>query len=164
MTIRSKVHQYGNEKESSWPSQFGTGEKGVFHLDNGEVKEGYPPQRHEKFGTPPLVIFDSMPETYHNGACRPVESRKEWERLDKECGTITFGSKESAKPALSEEKKEQMRREEARKDFVEAMHMYRANPKEVKQKLAKRAEQQIERLKKSGLQKPLEQQGVKIHE
>jgi len=28
--IRSKVHNYGNDKESDWPSQFGTGGKGLY--------------------------------------------------------------------------------------------------------------------------------------
>lgn len=165
MTIKSKVHVYGNEKESEWPSQFGTGEKGLFHVDKNtlELKEGYPENPNPKYGEAPIVMFDSMPETYHDAACRPVESRKEWERLDKEYGTLTVGSIDQAKPKVDAFYERKKYKDELRRASKTALDVYRANPKEVRQKLEKQAEEQIKTLKKAGLTKQLKDVGVKVH-
>jgi hypothetical protein len=153
MTIKSKIHNYGNEKESTWPSQFGTGEKGVFHIEDGECKEGYPEPKFERFGTPPMVIFDSMPATYHEAAGRVIESRKEWELTDKQLGTITFSSKEAGKPKIDEANERKKKKQELRKASFEALKAYQQNPEFVKQKVAKQAEIQREVAEKTGIDK-----------
>lgn len=158
MTIKSKVHNYGHIHESSWPSQFGTGEKGTFHInkETGECVEGYPPPKFEKFGEAPQVIFDSMPKTYHQAAMREVESRSEWNALDEIHGTITFGSAKDIKPKVDEANERKRRKEELRKASLEALNMYKQNPELVKQKVAKKAEEQREIAEKAGLTKLIE--------
>lgn len=162
--IVSKIHAYGDEKESSWPSQFGTGEKGVFHVDpeTGETVPGYPPCRDLQFGVAPTVIFDSMPKTYHDGVCREIESRSEWAAADAEAGTITFGSKAEATPKVDEFNAKKAKRAELRKASKTALDVYRANPTEVRQKLEKQGEAQMETLRKSKLVTKLKESGVKI--
>jgi hypothetical protein len=67
MTIRSKIHEYGNENESEWPSKYGTGQSGHFYWDaeKKEFIEGYRPNPNPRYGTAPMVMFDEMPTTYH---------------------------------------------------------------------------------------------------
>lgn len=164
--IRSKIFNYGNEKESSWPPRFGKGGAGRFHLDKttGELKEGNPPPEFEKFGTAPIAIMDSMPKTYHEAAGREVESRQEWERLDKEHNTLTFGSMEE--PKRHTEKGVTRERLEMKKDrrnsALTAMQAYRENPEEIRQKREKEGEKQMQVLKKAGLTEQLKEQGVKV--
>ncbi len=155
--IKSKIHNYGDEKESQWPSQFGTGAKGVYHVDpeTGELKEGYPECKNLNFGTAPTIIFDSMPATYHEKACRVVESRKEWETLDREYGCLTFGSKKDATPKIDEAFEKRKRKAELRQASKTALDVYRANPREVEQRMQKQAEEQETTLRKSGIKKQL---------
>lgn len=88
--IRSKPHIGGHEKESSWPSRFGTGGKGRFHLDdNGVLQEGNPPQKVVKYGEAPYVIQDSIEPYYHPGLCKTVETRRQLYDADRATGTIT---------------------------------------------------------------------------
>lgn len=160
--IQSKVHNYGHENESSWPSQYGTGDKTPMYIDpvTNELKEGYPPlpAYHDKA---PLVIFDSMPAQYHEGACRVIESRREWDRADKEHDCLTFGSKKDAAPIRDEARERKKKKEELRKASKTALDVYRANPKEVRDRLQKQSEEQIETLKKAGLTKQLKEAGVR---
>jgi hypothetical protein len=153
--IKSKIHTYGDEKESSWPSQFGTGQKGIFHVDaaSGEVRTGYPPSTDLKFGTAPIVMFDSMPAEYHEGACRIIESRDEWRAADRYYGNETFGSREEISRITAKGVAEERRRlaEDRRHAALEARTAYRENPTQVEQRLVKEAEQQIETLKESGI-------------
>lgn len=145
--IRSKIHKGGDPKESEWPSKYGTGEKGVFTY--GEV---FKPNN---FGQAPIAIMDSMPKTYHHAACREVESRKEWNRLDKETGSITFASQEEAErntaKRLADEKK--ALKADRRKASSTALQMHRENPKEMRERLAKQREVQEQTAKKAGLDK-----------
>jgi len=156
MTIRSKIHNRGHEKESSWPSDFGTGDTTPMYIDpdTKEVKRGYPPPR-EVFGIAPTVMFDSMPKTYHEGVGREIESRSEWELADKQTGLLTFGSIEEPKrhtaKGVQEERKALAR--DRRKASETAWQAYKENPKEVSQKVAKRAEEQHQTAKKAGLNK-----------
>jgi hypothetical protein len=161
--IRSKIHQYGHKNESEWPSQFGTGEKGVFHHDGEKVVEGTPPPKYEKHGQAPIAIMDSMDRTYHEGACREVESRKEWDRLDKETGSLTFGSRKevSEHTAKARREKERALKQDRRNAALTATRAYRENRKEVKDKLRRRDEEQREVLKKSGLGKHLKEAGIR---
>jgi hypothetical protein len=159
--IVTKIFNYGDEKESEWPSQFGTGEKGVFHVKAGEVVEGYPENINLNFGTAPTVIFDSMPEQYHEGACRKIDSRKEWNKADQESGTLTFGNKAEATPRVDEANARKAKKAELRKASKAALDAYRANPREVRQKLEKQAEAQVKTLKQSRLVNKLKDAGVR---
>jgi hypothetical protein len=153
MTIKSKIHEGGHEMESEWPPRFGTNEGKGFRKVYGEY---YKPNN---FGTAPIAIMDSMPKTYHEGACREVESRKEWERLDKEHGCITFGSQAEAerplKLKLKEEKKDY--KKGLRKASETALQMHRDNPREMAQKVAKQRETQERIAKQEGLDKGIDQ-------
>lgn len=155
--IKSKIHNYGDEKESEWPSQFGTGEKGIFHFnkEKEEIEEGFTPNTNLCFGVAPMVIFDSMPATYHEKACRVVESRKEWELLDRQYGCLTFGSKKDATPKIDEALEKKKRKAELRQASKTALDVYRANPREVEQRMQKQAEEQEKTLRKSGIKKEL---------
>jgi len=160
MTIKSKVHNYGHEHESDWPPMFPQDTSGgSFYWDKETqtFKEGYPPNPNNKFGVAPTVIFDSMPPTYHEGACRTVESRAEWERLDKETGSLTFSSTEEPKKHIAIKTKEEKKalREDRRNASLEAIRKVRANPREINQKFQKEAEKQAEIAKQSGLDKIL---------
>lgn len=163
MTIRSRIHAYGDKNEASWPSIYGTGEKGTFHIDpvTGHAEPGPPPNTNLQFGEAPMVIFDSMPKTYHDGVCREIESRSEWAQADAESGCVTFGSRKDATPKVDEFNARKAKRAELRKASKTALDVYRANPTEVKQKLEKQAEAQIQTLRKSGLVKKLKESGVR---
>lgn len=160
--IKSKIHKYGNENESTWPPMFGTnnGRGGVFYIDKetGETKEGYPPDPNPKYGQAPIAIMDSMPKTYHEAACREVESRKEWNRLDKEHGCITFGSQEEAQRPLKQRIKEEKTdyKKGLRKASETALQMHRENPREMSQKVAKQRELQERIAKQEGLDKSID--------
>jgi len=152
MTIKSRIHEYGNEKESDWPPKYGTRKAGVGYWDKetNSYKEGYPPIR-EKLGQAPSVIFDSMPGEYHQGAGRVIDSRKEWERADKEAGTLTFGSKDQAEPKVDQAFKRQQESRERKKAIRKTLQAWEQSPKEMKQKITKRREIQREVAEKSGL-------------
>lgn len=151
--IVSKTHNYGNENESTWPPRFGTNEGKGFRKVYGEYFEP------NNFGQAPMVQFDSMPKTYHEAAGREVESRKEWQRLDKEHGCITFSSQEEAargtKKGIAEEK--QALKDDRRKASLKALQMHRENPKEMRDKLKKTRELQETIAKKEGLDKGINQ-------
>lgn len=163
--IVSKVFQYGDEKEAEWPSQYGTGEKGVFHIDKetGQATRGYPKSTNLRFGEAPHVIFDSMPKTYHEAAGVMCESRQEWERLDKETNSLTFGSGDEPRRHIEKGVSAEARalKADRRKAAREATRAYMENTKEVQQKIQKRGEEQIETLKKAGLTDELKKAGVR---
>jgi hypothetical protein len=164
-SIKSKIHSYGNEKESSWPPQFPENPKrvtGYIDPETGEFREGYPPNRNNQFGVAPMAIFDSMPPTYHEGACRMVESRGEWNRLDRETGCLTFGSVKEPRKHIEKGNNEQKKalRQDRRRASEEALKMVRANPKEINQKWEKHAEKQAKEAKESGLDTILREKNI----
>lgn len=161
MTIRSKVHIGGHEHESEWPPREPSGEKGRFYIDpdTKELKEGFPPPR-ETFGTAPTVIFDSMPPEYHQSAGRIIESRKEWERADEETGSLTFGSKEQAKPKVDEYRVKHAAKQERLRAAKAAVQAWKADPKQAANKLRRRREEQAATAKKSGLDKIIKDAGI----
>ena len=109
--------QRGNEKESSWPPDFGTGDKTPFHIDRetGTVKKGYP-KRTPKFGKAPAVFADSLNEPfYHHGACKMVDTRSGLRAADRDSGCVTTDRHEPA-----DESPIRRRKEEVRKDLHEA--------------------------------------------
>lgn len=155
MTIKSRTHTYGSEHESEWPPRFPENPRGVVgYIDpkTKEFREGYPPDPNPKLDTAPIAILDAMPPTYHEKACCTVESRKEWERLDRETGALTFGSIEEARRYAKRGIEDENRK--AQRDRIRAAkgarEMVRSIPNEVRQKLQKRAEEQAEIAKKSG--------------
>lgn len=161
MTIKSKIHKAGHEHESSWPPPLdGSNKGGRFYFDRSLQKmvEGNPPDENLKFGDAPQVIFDSMPKTYHEAACRFVESRKEWNLLDKQHGTITFGSQAEAerplKARIQDEKKEY--KQGLRKASLAALQMHEQNPQEMRQRAEKRREAQERIAKQEGLDKSID--------
>jgi hypothetical protein len=167
MTIKSKIHNYGHEHESDWPPRFPENPRGlVGYIDpeTKEFKEGTPPNTNNQFGVAPMVIFDSMPPTYHEGACRTVESRKEWNMLDEQTGSLTFGSMKEPRKHIERGNTEAAKalRADRRRASEEALKMVRANPKEINQKWAKEAEKQAEVAKKSGLKTLLKEKGIEL--
>lgn len=163
MTIRSRVHNYGHEKESSWPPRFGTRDKTPMYIDRntGELKPGYPPPR-EVHDTAPMVIFDSIKEEYHQGVGRKIDSRSEWARADEEAGTLTFGGKEEAAPKVDKANKAKAERVERRKAIRESVQRWQEQPDEMKQLLRKRREEQREIAKKAKLDGLIKEEIKKI--
>lgn len=165
--ITTKSFIYGAEHEASWPPRFPEERRGVvmyYDKEKGEMVEGYPPSKIDRHGVAPMVLFDSMPETYHEGVCRKISSRKEWEFADKQTGKLTFGSIEEprryVKKGVSEgEKLLKADRRQAARAAIEA---YNTNPKEVKQKLQKQAEKQIKVLERAGMTQELKKAIRKI--
>lgn len=153
MTIKSKIHNYGNEHESEWPPQFGTGGSGPMYYckERKCMVEGYPPNPNPKYGEAPQVIFDSMPPTYHEAAGRIIESRREWELTDKQHNTITFGNVKDAKPLVDKANEEKRIKAERRAASLKALQEYKDNPREVSQRVAKKAEEQNRVLEKAGI-------------
>jgi len=167
LSIKSKIFNYGNEHEAEWPPQFpDKNHCGHFYWDKetNTFKEGWPPNPNNKFGTAPTAIFDSMPAQYHERAGRVIESRKEWDRLDKQYGCLTFGSINEPRTHIEKGNKEKQKeiKQDRHRASEEALKMVRANPKEINQKWNKESEKQLETAKKSGLTKLLKDQGVKI--
>lgn len=162
--IVSKIHKYGNKNESTWPPEFGDGKGYSCYIDpeTKEIKEGYPPRKLESDA--PMVIFDSMPKTYHEGVGREIESRKEWELANKQSGQLTFSSKEEpsrhVKKGVEREKKEYEL--DRKNSVIKATQAYRENPKEVSEKVRKKGEEQVARLRKNGLDKELKKRGYDI--
>jgi hypothetical protein len=164
MTIKSRIYQGGSEKEGVWPE--GPKKYGLKYWDaeSQTFKDGPRPNPNKIYGKAPTVIFDSMPKTYHEAAGRYVESRAEWNQLDKETGSLTFGSIEEPRKiqqkAALEEKK--ALKADRRRAAEEALKKVRANPKETRERLSKEAEKQAEIAKKSGLTKLLKDEGIKL--
>jgi hypothetical protein len=158
--IRSKVHIGGHEKESSWPSRFGTLDKTPMYTDpeTGEVKEGYPPRR-EKLGQAPIVMFDEMPTTRHPGVARDISSRKEWKKADREAGTLTFSSKEESQRYEKQGRYEQevALKRDRRNASVTALNEWKRDPRGVQQKVEKKTEAQYEQAKKDGFLKDIKE-------
>lgn len=155
MSIKSKIHNYGDENESEWPPKYGDRGSGVFYYCKQKqcMVEGYPPNPNNRFGEAPMVIFDEMPTTYHEAAGIKVSSRAEWDRLDRETGSITFGSLNEPKKYLDKGRKEEEKqlKEDRRKASLNAYQAYKENPKEVEQRVAKQTEKQLKTLEKSGI-------------
>jgi hypothetical protein len=110
-----------------------------------------------RYGRAPIAIMDSMPKTYHEGIGRHIESRSEWKMADEASGSITFGSVEEPARYAAKGREEVKRaiKQDRRRASETALGKWRADPKEVRQKIQKRAEEQHETMKKSGLTKVL---------
>lgn len=155
--IVSKIHKYGNDRESDWPSQYGTLDKTPKYIDpvTKELKDGYPPAP-EIYEQAPMLKFDTMrnPE-YHESAGRKVDSWQEWKRLDKETGQLSWGSVEEkerhSRKNVEAEKKEL--KDDRRNASLKALQEYKENPQSISDKASKRKLEQEKSAKKSGLTK-----------
>lgn len=117
--IKTRSFQYGDEKESEWPPQFGTNKGGyVGYWDPIEqkMKEGYPPPKIQKFGEAPYVIQDEIEPYYHPSAQCMIDSKSRLKAVDKALGTITTDKKLPPNPSRM-----QAMKKEREKDIREAM-------------------------------------------
>jgi hypothetical protein len=116
--IKTRIFNYGHEKESEWPPRFGTGESGLFHVDeSGEVHEGYPPSRLQIFDQAPYIVGDSISAYKHPATGQWVESRSALKAIDEATGCITTDKYiapdptrfNEAKRKIKEERREELR-------------------------------------------------------
>lgn len=117
--IKTRIFNHGDEKESEWPSMFGTGESGHFYWDEEEnkLKEGFPPRKTNFYGYAPNIIVDSISPYYHPAAEAYVDSRSKLQKIDKTFGTITTDKK------LAPDPREQIERNRRRReDGTRALH------------------------------------------
>lgn len=117
--IRTRLFNYGDEKESTWPPLFGTGGAGLYHYRDGKLQEGPPPSNIKKFGEAPFVIQDTIEPHYHHGACRWTDSRSEINQFDKATGCITTDKRQDVAPYLRA--REKRLADERKKDINQAM-------------------------------------------
>lgn len=92
-TIRSRVFEYGNEKESEWPAKEASGKGGSFYWDKETqtFKEGYPPSNIKRYGEAPAVLSDTLNEPYyHEKAQVWVDSRSALRHADEATNSITI--------------------------------------------------------------------------
>jgi hypothetical protein len=163
--IKSKIHKYGHENESAWPPRFGNRKSGRSYWDAEKkcVVEGSPPYKYERYGKAPLAITPSMPAEYHEGVGRVIDDRNEWKMADEQSGSLTFGSRDDVKRSTERGVKDEaaaLKRDRIKAREI-AMGKYRSNPREVKQKVRKRREEQMATVKKNGLGEVLHDAGVK---
>lgn len=116
----TRVFNYGDEKESSWPPRFGKGGSGLYHrTEDGSFKEGPPPIRVKIFGKAPFVIQDTIEAFRHPMTGKVIESRAELLATDKACGTFTTDKKQDCSGIRRS--REQHMAAERKKDIHEAM-------------------------------------------
>ena len=154
---RGKIIKKGHPCEATWLSDLGevgkNREEGLIGND-GKFKDYFKEmERHYVRPEPvaPMVMLDSIKPRYHQGACRTIESKKEWEMENKAHNLIDFGSAEEARPKRDEQAERKKKREEYRKASKAAIETVRSNPREVRNELEKQVEAQIETLRKSGI-------------
>lgn len=116
--IRSKVHNYGDEKESDWPPKFGTGEHGSFYIDKktGKCKKGHPPPR-EIYDKSPYIIGDETSWYRHPATGEWTNSRSRIKKIDEAAGTITTDKYQPPDPS-----NQRRARKERREDLHKSMH------------------------------------------
>ena len=79
MTIRSRVTKRGDPKESTWPSDYGEGERGVFVYSGN----GLTPYEQERSAELPSVIQDSMEPLEHPVTREIIDSKSKFRRITK---------------------------------------------------------------------------------
>ena len=118
--IQTRVFNYGDEKESSWPPMFGKGGSGLYHRgDDGKFHEGPPPPKFPKFGEAPYVIQDTIDAYRHPATGEVIESREKLLATDRACGTFTTDKKQDCS-AIRKSREKQINAER-KKDIHEAM-------------------------------------------
>lgn len=121
MEIKSKIHTYGDEKESSWPPKFGTneGRGGVFHIDKetGELKEGYPVSDRGLAVVDHHYISDDMPPTRN-----PLNPREIYTSKSKLRAKYREAGAEEVGTAYENGYRPEKEREAKTKDFERKLH------------------------------------------
>jgi|694.fasta_scaffold02764_21 hypothetical protein len=118
--IQTRVFQYGDPKESTWPPMFGKGGSGLYHRgEDGKFHEGPPPPRFEKFGEAPYVIQDTIAPYRHPSTGEVIESRARLNATDRACGTFTTDKKQDCTDIRKS--RERQLAVERKKDIHEAM-------------------------------------------
>jgi hypothetical protein len=118
--IQTRVFNYGNEKESSWPPMFGKGGSGLYHRgEDGKFHEGLPPPKFQKFGEAPFVIQDTIDAYRHPMTGEVIESRSKLLATDRACGTFTTDKKQDC--STIRKSREKQLNTERKKDIHEAM-------------------------------------------
>jgi len=101
--IQTRIFNHGDKKESKWPSQYGTLERGIFYIsESGELTAGYPPSKVQRFGTAPAFIGDDMPSTLNHADNKYYTSKSKFRASTKAHGFIEVGN-EKIKPAKRRE-------------------------------------------------------------
>lgn len=120
--IRSKLFNFGHEKEGSWPPQFGNGKGGFWRVgEDGKLTDE--PREFREVNAP-YVIQDSIDAYRHPGSGQVITSRKALSDTDKACGTITTDKQQPADPTwANEQRKLRMKdRKEAKKRALEEVN------------------------------------------
>lgn len=113
--IQTRLFNFGDENEGTWPPRYPSGEKGLFHVDRdtGQVLPGPPPPRNIRFGEAPYIIQDSMEPYRHPATGQVIDSKSALRQTDKACGTITTDKKLPPDPTWHKEQ-ERKRHEDIR--------------------------------------------------
>jgi hypothetical protein len=100
--IVTKTFQYGNEKESSWPSKYGEKAPGRYYWDKEKqaFAEGIPPNPNPVLDKAPYYISDDMEPYYHPHVQRYISSKSQLKMIDKASGTITTDQLLPADPSI----------------------------------------------------------------
>lgn len=123
--IQTRVFNYGDPKESSWPPMFGTGGTGVYHISKhtGELEEGYPAPEIVPFGVAPMISMGTIRPEVHPGTGEVVDTVKKWDEVNNVLGYTTHAKHSPAKSKRAEwlkqssvERKEAMRKSIAQLD------------------------------------------------
>lgn len=110
--IRSKVPNYGHEKEGTWPPREPQGEKGFFWLDEeGNISDRPPERKYNLFGKAPYIVQDSIDGFIHQASGEWIESRARLRETDKACGTITTDKLLPPDPTWANEQREKRKRD-----------------------------------------------------
>lgn len=117
--IQTRIFVHGSEKESDWPSDYGTGESGQFYWDSETqtFKSGTPPIKIKIYGQAPYVIQDTMEAYRHPSTGETIESKSKLRDIDNVCGTITTDKYIPPDPTKRNEA-DRLRR----KDLKESLH------------------------------------------
>lgn len=86
--IKTKTMLRGNQHESSWPSDYGEGARGRFHIDKETktARPGNPPPKIKRYGTAPMIRGDDMPETLCHADGKYYTSKSRMEQTHKAMG------------------------------------------------------------------------------
>lgn len=144
MKIQTKPFCFGNDKESSWPPLYGSGDKTPMYWDKESncLKAGHPPPR-KVFANAPYVITDTIEEYYHPKACVYVDSKSKLRRIDDACGTITTDKKIEPDPSWQNEQR-RLRHEDGHKALHKAVAQIDAGTAPLTEEMRAKCEQQNE--------------------
>lgn len=122
--IVTKIFNYGDKNESTWPPQFGTGGSGLYHYnkETRTMEEGPPPPQNIKFGEAPFIIMDEMEPYRHPATGQVLTSKKALAETDRVCGTVTT-DKHQVPDGSAKRQRQKERAEDSRKSLLKAVEM-----------------------------------------